>query len=125
LADDIDTERECCAVIADHTVSELTGMRDGARRSHYDRQSALQIDYAIRWCRRIGERIRARDPAPIDYDEQPHDPNFEEAQTLLRELRPVVAGSKPSSWRMTMLARIDALLKAPAAPGKSGQEPTR
>lgn len=101
---------ERCADIADQAVTELTGMLGGprARKSHYDKQTGLQIKYAIRWCRRIGQRIRALNPNPED---DTATGQGDGAVKLLREMRPMIEQmARDSHWRTTMLAKIDAVI---------------
>lgn len=50
---------ERCAQLADAMAAELQKLRITARKTHYDRQTPRQIDYAIRTVRRLAERIRA------------------------------------------------------------------
>lgn len=56
MADDEIIER--CALICDVMIGELEILRRTARKSHYDRRSQREIDYAIRAVRRAAERIR-------------------------------------------------------------------
>lgn len=56
---DDDETIERCASLGDALVAELEKLRKTARKSHYDRQTPRQIDYAIRNVRRLAERIRA------------------------------------------------------------------
>lgn len=50
---------ERCAALADAMIKELQKLRTTARKTHYDRQTPRQIDYAIRTVRRLAERVRA------------------------------------------------------------------
>ncbi len=107
-------EIEKSAVIADQAVAELDAILKGpkARKTQYDRQTVLEIRYAIRWCKRIADRIRAQRPAPDDdVDTLAVDPRFQDAQAVLRDLRPLVAKAGSSNWRTMMMQRIDGLLK--------------
>lgn len=54
-----DEQIEICAKVNDSMVEELAKIRSSARRGQYDRQSARQIDYAMRALKRAAERIRA------------------------------------------------------------------
>lgn len=55
---------ERCATLGDEMAAELQKLRTTARKSHYDRQTPRQIDYAIRTVRRLAERIRALKGVP-------------------------------------------------------------
>lgn len=55
---------ERCAALGDAMAMELQKLRTTARKSHYDRQTPRQIDYAIRTVRRLAERIRALKGVP-------------------------------------------------------------
>lgn len=57
MADDDIVER--CAAVCDGIIAELKAMKPKSRQSQYDRQSPLQIDYAIRAVKRAADRIRA------------------------------------------------------------------
>lgn len=57
MSDDDIIER--CALICDAMLGELETLRRTARKSHYDRRSQREIDFAIRAVRRNAERIRA------------------------------------------------------------------
>lgn len=98
---------ERCAIIADQAETELKGMLGSsrARKSHYDKQTGLQIKYAIRWVTRVAQRIRALNPAPEE--EIGGDGRAAEALKLLLELRPMIAKSRDTHWRTTTLAKID------------------
>ena len=50
---------EKCAALGDAMAAELQTLRKTARKSHYDKQTPRQIDYAIRTIRRLAQRIRA------------------------------------------------------------------
>jgi hypothetical protein len=103
---------EQCAAIADRAVVELQATLRKSRKSQYDRQGPLQVKYAIRWCERIGERIRAQKPVEREEGiEVAVVPSAPEAIMLLKELRPLIERSRDSKWRVVILARIDALIK--------------
>lgn len=102
------------AGIADRAADELQALLPKSRKGQYDRQGPKQVQYAIRWCRKIAERIRAQ--RPVSQDEGASviasDP---QAIALLRELRPLIEKARDSKWRTIMLSRVDAAIKAGAA----------
>lgn len=106
---------ERCAAVIDATAAEVHALKASARKGHYDKQSGLQIDYAVRWLRKGAERIRASKPAGHDEAENaPIDtsgPDYQEMLALLRELRPVIAKARATNWRVVILRRMDDLLK--------------
>lgn len=103
---------ERAAKIADEAAAELEAILNSeeSRRAKYDRQTRLQIEYGLKWVKRIAHRIRALHPAPPDETPKQVDDRFAEAQTLLREIRSVVQASARSHWRAMTLKKIDDLI---------------
>lgn len=113
MTDLSDIER--CAAVADETVVTLAGMLKSPkarRKRRYDQQTRIQIEYAVLWCRRIASRIRALNPVPPET--APTVPfgqaKMDATVTLLRELRPIIARTRGSSWKNEVLQKIDALI---------------
>lgn len=108
MSDRLNRQIEACAKIADEAAAELSVMlgSPASRKSQYDRQTALQMRYAQRWCRRIAMQIRKLKSNKATEAEAPRS---EGALGLLGELRPLIAHSRESKWRRSILARIDTL----------------
>jgi|SRR5215469_1696511 len=106
------TDIDHCAEIADTAIEELEAIlkSEQGRRDQYDRQTGLQIEYAIKWVKRVSARIRALDPSPLNIKDNPVDMRFARAREILIELRDVVRGAGSSHWRSVMLQRIDDLI---------------
>lgn len=111
-SDDVLIER--CALIAEDAVAELTGILNSAagRKAQYDRQTKRKLRYAVRWCRRIADHIRAINPKEdIQYHAGQNSPRLIAALNALRELKPVVEGARNTHWSELMTQRIDAILR--------------
>lgn len=105
-----------CVAIAENTANELNKMLEErpSKKSRYDKQTSLQIRYAIRWCRKVARKIRSLElAAPLSalpgIDTDPR-----QAIELIKELRPVIAGSRKGAWRREILARMDEAIKKAA-----------
>lgn len=107
MADQIDQ----CLALCDAMIQELEAQRPKSRKGRYDRQSPRQIDFAIRTVRRLAERFKAfravgtDEPAPAGNGDR-----LAKAIALARELRPIVAATRHSTWRAQMLQRLDELI---------------
>lgn len=102
---------EYCARVCDSMAQELVDMKPTARRGKYDRQTSRQIDYAIRAVRKAAERIRALKGVEYDVPIAPgNGDKLTKALEIAKELRPVIAKARRSTWRQTILRKIDELL---------------
>lgn len=100
---------EACARVVDNTAEELRGLilSPASRTSQYDRQTKKQLEAALTWCEKAASRVRdLKSAASATAAAQPADDSL----TILSEVRPLLEGGRPSTWRKGMLARIDALL---------------
>lgn len=106
-----DAQIERCAKVCDSMALELEQLKPSARRGKYDRQTARQIDYAVRSVRRVAERIRALKSVAADAQAVPgNGDRLAIALEIVREMRPVIAATRKSAWRTLILQKLDELL---------------
>lgn len=111
---------ERCAAVCDEMVQELEAQRERAKRNPYDRAADRETDFAIRAVKKIAERIRAQKPLDDTQPVPDAAARLQVALSLIQELRPVIAQSRDSAWKVATLLRVDGLL-SPEPPGQSDQ----